>query len=508
MKPYPWWTPEHIEFQKKLGEFLDNYVEREAKTRWTREFPFDIYKAIGDAGFTGAAIGKEYGGLGLGCTGSVILADELWTRFPGIGRIVVGNMNGGLMQLVEYGTEEQKKRLLPDIVKGETGAVAITETTAGTDAAGMTVKATKEGEYYVLNGKKRYIVGAGVADRYFIYAVTDDSPEAHKKHKHLTAFLLKKGTPGFTCEKINEILGFENVQNGSLDLKDVKIHEMDRIGEEGDGWKILMGGLNFERTNIAGTMVGLHRGLLRYVIDYPSRRVQFGKPTIDIPAVQDKIANIVMRTKILRDSVYATACRFDNGEDITIDASAVKGLAAELALQSGNDATQILGGDGINRFYPIQNLFELAKADHIAGGTVEACKLVVFRMAVKKMGEDTKMPRRILDPELRVPVPTFKPVEKKEACTPENLLNLLAENYLINPGLHMTPADIEVYLEGDVQAAIKALVEAGDAHIVANRKTGEATLVAATYPGLEKAKDKEFYRWFPDYVANDDRRHF
>ena len=107
MKPYPWWTPEHVEFQKNLAAFLDQYVEREAKTRWTREFPFDIYKAIGEAGFTGAAIGKEYGGLGLGCTGSVILADELWTRFPGIGRIVVGNMNGGLMQLVEYGTEEE-----------------------------------------------------------------------------------------------------------------------------------------------------------------------------------------------------------------------------------------------------------------------------------------------------------------------------------------------------------------------------------------------------------------
>lgn len=506
MKPYPWWTQEHIDFQKELSDFLDGLVEEEAKSRWTREFPFEIYKKIGEKKYTGAAVPKEYGGLGLGCTGSVIVADELWSRFPGIGRIVIGNMNGGLMQLVDHGNEEQKKRLLPNIINGELGAVVITETTAGTDASGMTVTAEKDGEEYVLNGKKRFIVAAGVADRYFIYAVTDPSPEAVKKHRHLSAFLLHKGTPGFTCEKINEILGFENVQNGSLDLKDVRIHERDRIGEEGEGWKILMGGLNFERTNIAGTMVGLHRQLIRYIVDYPARRVQFGKPTLDIPANQDKIANVIMRTKILRDSVYATAARYDNGEDITIDASAVKGIAADLALHSANDATQVMAGDGINRFYPIQNCFELAKADHIAGGTVEACKLVVFRMAVKKMGEDTKMPRRVLDPELRVPLPTYKPVEKKEAATPESLLNLLAENYLINPGLHMTPEDIAEYLDGDIEAAMNALLESGDASAVKNRRTGAVTLIHATYPGLEKAKDKEYYRWFPEYV--DETRRF
>lgn len=508
MKPYPWWTPEHIAFQKEVSDYLDTLYEREAVTRWTREFPFDLFEEFGKKGFTGAAIPKEYGGLGLGCTGSVILADELWTRYPSMGRIVVGNMNGGLRQIVEHGTEDQKKRFLPDIAAGEIGAVAITETTAGTDAAGITVQAVKDGDHYVINGKKRFIVGAGVANRYFVYAQTSTDPAVVKKHRHLTAFLIKKGVPGFSCEKINDILGFENIQNGSLDFHNVIVPETDRLGEEGEGWKILMGGLNFERTNIAGTLVGLHRQLLHYVVDYSTRRVQFGKATIDIAANQDKIANIVMRTKLLRDSTYYTAYCWDREEEITIDASTVKCMGAEMALQSANEATQIMGGDGINRFYPIQNLFELAKSDHIAGGTVEACRLTIFRFCVKSMKEDTKMPRRILDPKLGVPVPTAKPVAKKEAATADNLLKLLAENYIINPGLHMTPEDIAEYLDGDIEAAIAALVASGDAATINDRKTGKAKLVRATYPGLDKANPKEHYRWFPPYVESDPRRTF
>ena len=117
---------------------------------------------------------------------------------PGVGRIVVGNMNGGLRQIIEYGTEEQKKRFLPEIASGETGAVVITEMTAGTDASGVSVTAIKEGDHYVLNGKKRFIVGAGAAERYFVYARTSDDPADIKKRIHITAFIVKSGTPGFS----------------------------------------------------------------------------------------------------------------------------------------------------------------------------------------------------------------------------------------------------------------------------------------------------------------------
>lgn len=215
MKPYWWWSEEQKEFYYSVGEFLKQYAKYEAKTRYTREFPFPIFEAIGKAGFIGAAIPKEYGGLGLGCTGSVMLAEQCYFMSPAVGRIVVGNMNGGLRQLIEFANEEQKAKYLPGIAAGQPGAVAITEVSAGTDAAGVSLAAVRQGDKYILNGRKRFIVGAGVAKTYFLYARTSDDPEMLKKRRHLTAFMIKADeVKGIATEKINEILGFENIQNG------------------------------------------------------------------------------------------------------------------------------------------------------------------------------------------------------------------------------------------------------------------------------------------------------
>ena len=506
MKAFPWWTEEQKAFQKEVSEFTKTIAAREAVTRWTREFPKDIFEEIGRRGYIGAAIPKEYGGLGLGATGSCILADELNARMPGVGRIVVGNMNGGLRQIIEYGTEEQKKRFLPEIASGETGAVVITEMTAGTDAAGVSVTAKKEGDHYVLNGKKRFIVAAGVADRYFVYARTSDDPEDYRKRRHLSAFIIKKGTPGFTTEKINEILAFENIQNGSLDFDDVIVPEADRIGKEGEGWKIMMAGLNFERTNIAAGTVGWIRLVLNQCVPYAQRRVQFGKTTADMPSNQDKIANIVMRLNFLRNSVYYTALQWDQGEDITVEASSVKCMGVEMALKSAEEATQIMGGDGVNRFYPVQNIFEVSKTEHVAGGTVEACRMTVFRSAVKTMKEDLEMTRRIADPETGVPVPVFDEMEKKLPVSEENVLAVLAEDYRVNPALHMTIGDLQWYLDGteeEIASASESLEASGDVMILRDKKSGKVKLVKATYAGLKKAYPKEHYRWFPEWITED-----
>ncbi|MDD4239270.1 MAG: acyl-CoA dehydrogenase family protein [Desulfotomaculaceae bacterium] len=504
MQPFPWWTKEQIAFAEEVREFVKEVAPIDAATRWTREFPYEIYKMIGERGFMGAAIPKEYGGLGLGATGACILAEEIHTMMPGIGRIVVGNMNGGVRQIVEAGTEEQKKRYLPAIASGEIGAVVITEMTAGTDAAGLTLTAKKEGSNYILNGKKRFIVAAGVADRYFVYARTSDDPVDFKKRKHVTAFMLKKGAPGFTCEKLNEILAFENVQNGSLDFQDVVIPEADRIGAEGEGWKIMMAGLNFERTVIASGTIGWQRLMLNNAVPYSQRRVQFGKATSDIPANQDKIADLVIRLKISRIAVYYTAWLWDREEDVSIEASAIKAYGAELTLESAKQATQIMGGDGVNRFYPVQNIYEVAKTEHVAGGTVEACRMVIFRNCLKMMKEDIQMPRRVIDEKLGVPVPAVGSVANKLAVSEENVLAVLAEDYRINPGLHMTLEDIKEYVDTDDAALEKAIVGLegkGDVMVLRNKKGIQ--LVKATYAGLNKANPKEYYRWFPTWATED-----
>ena len=506
MESMPWWTPEQTAFMKEVKEFVKTLAPYEAKTRWTREFPFEIYEKVGQKGYMGACIPKEYGGLGLGATGACILAEEFHSVMPGIGRFIVGNMNGGVRQVIEHGTEAQKKKYLPEIARCELGAVVITEVTAGTDAAGVAMTAKKEGDHYILHGKKRFIVGAGVADRYLVYALTDPNPEAVKKRKHLTAFFVKKGTPGFTTEKINEILAFENVQNGSLDFNNVKISVEDRLGEEGEAWEIMMGGLNFERTVIAAGTLGWQRILLNYCYPYAQRRVQFGKPTIDQSTNQTKLANMVSRLKVMRAAIYHTANLWDLERDVSVEASVIKAFGAEMTLQSAMEATQLLGGDGVNRFYPVQNIFEVAKTEHVAGGTIEACHLTIFRSALKDLREDIQMPRRVLDKEIGVPVPDYS-APSKVALNEDSLLKTLAEDYKVNPGLHMTIPDLKQYLEGDDAAIVAAIESLEKQGLVMTYKTKKGIeLAKATYAGLEKAFPREEYRWFPDWALKDKAR--
>lgn len=505
---FPWWTEEHKKLQQDIRAFMRKWAPREMESRWKREIPFDFYEAFGKAGFTGAPIPKEYGGLGLGCTGGVIVADEVHSISPGLGRYIVGNMMGGVMQLLDAGTEEQKKKYLPRIAAGEIGCVGITEVTAGTDAAGMEVFAELKGDKYVLNGKKRFIVGAGLAQHYIVYAKTSNDPEAYKKRKHLTAFWLDRGAKGFSSERINEILSFENVQNGSLDFDNVEIPVSARIGEEGEGWMVLMNGLNFERTLISGSAVAWQRTLLKYAYPYSERRVQFGRPTADIVLNQMRLADMIMRYKTTRLSSYYTAYLWDLNADITIDASMAKCMGAESTMASAHDGVMVMGGDGINRWYPVQGLFEVAKTDYIAGGTLEACKLVVYRAAPKLLGDVCKMPRRIISKELGVAVPTYEPAENRLPVSEDNLLKVLAEDYRVNQGLHMTIGDLKVYIDGDDEAianAALALKEKGLAMIYGNKKK-PVILVKASYDGLRKANPKEYYRWEPDYVSKDPRR--
>ncbi|TEB05462.1 Acyl-CoA dehydrogenase [Pelotomaculum schinkii] len=505
MESFPWWSEEQKQLAKDVRAFMQKIAKREMETRWTREFPFDLYEEFGKTGFTGAAFPKEYGGMGLGCTGGCIVAEEVHKVSPGLGRIIVGNMMGGVMQLLDFGTEDQKKKYLPRIAQGEIGCVGITEVTAGTDAAGIEVEAKPEGDHYVLNGKKRFIVGAGVAQHYIVYARSSNNPEDVKKHRHLTAFWVEKGVPGFTTERINEILGFENVQNGSLDFDNVIIPVENRIGQEGEGWKVLMHGLNFERTLISASAAAWQQILLQYTVPYSQRRVQFGRPTIDIAGNQTRIADIIMRLKTTRMSVYYTAYLWDLGKDITIEASMVKACGAENTFASSCDATQVMGGDGVNRFYPVQNVFEVAKTDYIAGGTLEACRLVIFRSGLKLMAEDMQMPRRVISEKLGVPVPAAGPVEKKLALSEENVLAVLGEDYRINQGLHMTLGDIEQYIDADDEAlgkVIDALQEQGLVMTYRTRK-GAVQLVKANYKGLKKAYPKEYYRWAPEFVTED-----
>ena len=500
MESYPWWTEDHKKLAQEVETFVREVMPRDEETRWKREFPWDIFERITEEGFTGAGIPKEYGGLGLGATGACIAAEAL-NRMPGPGRVFVGNMLGGLRQLIEFGTEEQKKRFLPRIAKGEIGAVVITEPFAGTDAAAIETRARREGDTYVLNGKKRYVVSAGLAHRYVVYARTSDDPEDIRRHRHLTAFIVEKGTQGFTVERVNEVIGFENIQNGCLDFDEAVVPVANVIGEEGEGWRVMTAGLNFERTLISAQDLGWMRELLGNVVPYAQRRVQFGRPTIDLVNNQFKIADLIIKLKMARLITYYTAHLWDLGSDITLESNVAKVFNCEGAMGASLDAIQVMGGDGVTPFYPLAAIMKVAKVENIAGGTMEACRLVIYRTAMRQMAEELKMPRRTIHDELGVPVPLSNLPERKKEVDEQGLLKLLAEDYRVNPGLHMSSEDIKEVFDVDDAKLDEVLLALEDKGLVKlyRGKKGIA-LAKATYEGLSKAYPLEYYKWFPVWI--------
>jgi len=503
MDTYPWWTDEHCAFHEEVQAFVEELMPRDAETRWKREFPWDIFEKTGEKGYTGAGIPKEYGGMGLGATGACIAA-EAFNRMPGPGRVFVGNMLGGLRQILEFGTEEQKNRFLPRIAQGEIGAIVITEPFAGTDAAAQVMTARREGDVYLLNGKKRYIVSAGVAERYMVYARTSENPDDRKSYRHLTAFIVEKGAPGFTVEKINEIMGFENIQNGVLDFKDVPV-PVDRVlGEEGQGWRVMTAGLNFERTLICAQTAGWMGELLRNTVPYAQRRVQFRKPTIGFVNNQFKIADLVSRVKIARLLAYYTSYLWDLGWDISLDSNVAKVYNCEAAVASSLDAIQVMGGDGLTPFYPLSAFMSVSKVENIAGGTMEACRMVIQRTAMKQMAEDLKMPKKVIHKELGIPVPINGDPEKAGPFEEESLMKVLAEDYRVNPGLHMSRDDLKSYFDvtdDELDRVLLALEEKGLVQL--NRDKKGIALAKATYEGLNQAFPQDHYAWYPSWVTKD-----
>jgi len=506
MEYFPWWSDEQKKFAAEVKGFVDDIVPRDEEARWKREFPWDIYEAIGEKGYNGAMIPKEYGGLGLGATGACIATEQI-ARMPNVGRVFTGNILGGLGQILAYGSDEQKERFLPRIAKGELGAICITEPFAGTDAAAIESIARCDGDNYLISGKKRFVVSAGVATRYMLYARTSDDPEVILRHRHLTAFIVEKGMPGFTVEKINEIIGFDDIQNGVLNLDEVLVPIGNRIGEEGEGWRVMMEGVNVERTVIAAMAVGWQRSLLGTAIPYTQRRVQFGRPTADLVNNQLKMSDLIIRFRMSRLNCFYNAYLYDLGEDIAIGSAIAKAFNVERTVESARDAIQLMGGDGVTPFYIPEIIYKVSKVEEISSGTVEAMRIIIYRAWLREMAEDIKMPRRIIHKDLGVPITTYEKPVKQSQIDEDGVLKLLAEDYIVNPGLHMSREDLQEVFDVADDALDNILVSLERKKLVKlYRNRRGIQLAKATYEGLRQANPLERYQWFPWWV--DDKRKF
>jgi alkylation response protein AidB-like acyl-CoA dehydrogenase len=502
MESYPWWD----EKQKKLAEetrrFADENLPRGEEIAWTREFPADLLKAVAERGWFGAPIPEAYGGMEAGVTGCCIVAEELSRICSALVGAYSVTMFGGMEQLIKFGSEEQRRRWLPQIVKGKLGAICITEPAIGSDAAGIETTAKLDGDEYILNGKKRFITNAGVADIYCVYAKTSDDPGDRTKYRHLSAFIVEKGTPGFTVERINELGGWAGLPNGYLSFDNARVPVENRLGAEGDGWKVLVDGLNFERNLFAAGMLGPMREAIRYAVGHAQRRLQFGRPTIDFEVNQFKIADMLARLRTARLLTYYAAYLMDLKAEAVMEATLAKLYASEAYERLVIDAQQVMGGDGWTRFYPLETFVRDAKVNQLGAGTSEIMRMVLYRQGLRAMREELKMPHREIHPKLGVPVLTTKPKVIAEV-NEKTLLEVLAEDYRVNPGLYMSRDHMKERLAGvddeQLDKLLTSLEAKGSVKLYRDRR-GNIAMAKATYKGLKEAKPPEYYQWFPEWI--------
>jgi len=486
--------------------FAEKNMGNGQETFWTKKFPKELLREAARMGWFGAAIPREYGGIDAGVTGVAIVAEELSRVGSALAEAYAVSMFGGVEQLLAFGTEEQKQKWLPRIAKGEVvGAVCITEPSVGSDAAGVESTAKREGNHYVLNGKKRFITNAGLADIYVVYARTSEKPEDSGKYQHLTAFLVEKGTPGFSVEKINELSGWFGLPNGFLDFTDAKVPADSVIGHEGEGWKVMMAGLNFERVVYSAGMLGPVRESIRYAVAYSQRRMQFGKPTIDMPTNQAKIADMLAGLHTSRLLVYHAAHLLDAHRDAMVEAATAKLVVSETYERLISDAIMVMGGDGWTRFYPVESYLRDAKVNQIGAGTNDIMRLVILRGGLKALGKDLRMPQRKMHEKLGVPVSTAEPLPKVEVSE-DNVLRVLAEDYQANPGLFMSREDLKERLTDVDDEKLDQVLKSLEAkQFVKLYRDGRGTiaLVKASYAGLRESGPLEKFKWYPDWLDKD-----
>ena len=509
MEYFPWWT----ESQKKLADdakaFTDEVlIPLATRQAWKLEYPWESLKEMGKKGWFGALIPEEYGGRmkEWGVTGTCIILEET-SRAGFAATPFSSSMIGSATQLVHDGNEEQKRRWLPKMATGELlGAITMTEPYAGSDIASIETTGVRDGDHYVVNGKKRFQTGSAAAHLYMSYVKTSDDPEATRKHNHLTALIIEKGAPGFTIERVNDLIGMEGVYNCYMDFNNVRVPVADRLGDENMGWWVMMRGLNVERIcTVAGVLGGMREGL-RYALQHLQRRVQFGAPTGDIATNQFKVADMLANLSLARLSVYYAAYCADLGLDISVTSAAAKLFGTTANLANATEAVQLMGGNGVTKYYPVEGIFRGAKLIQIAAGTDEVLKLVLYRMGVRAMAEDLKVPVRVMDEELKIPMPLGKVPPRKKVASDDDVLKMLAEDYRVNPGLHMTVGDLKERLDAsdeDLNKHLLSLEEKGLASVFRDRR-GAIAMARATYQGLAKANPLEYYKYIPAWADKKD----
>jgi alkylation response protein AidB-like acyl-CoA dehydrogenase len=368
-----------------VQQLARDFAEKELRPRImkydeSQEFPFEIAAKLAALGFLGATFPEEYNGAGLSVLDFTILVEEISKVDPSIGLSVCAHNGLCTSHIFNFGSEEQKKKYLPDLCSGKKlGGWGLTESSSGSDAGGMKTTAVKEGNDWVLNGGKTFITHGSVGATFVVLAVTDKS-----KHHGVSAFILEKGMPGFSVGKKENKLGMRASDTASLSFDSVRVPGGNLIGKEGDGFKQALQVLDGGRIGIAALSVGLAQGALDASVKYAKDRHQFGKPLSDFQAIQFKLADMAMEIEAARLLTRKAAFLKMQGENYTLEAAQAKYFASEVATRAANEAVQIHGGYGFIKDYPVEKFYRDVKLLTIGEGTSEVQKMVIARALINE----------------------------------------------------------------------------------------------------------------------------
>jgi acyl-CoA dehydrogenase len=374
------------EEQKMMQKMVRDFAEKEIapiveEMEETDRFPREVIKRMGELGLMGIPIPEAYGGAEMDYTSYIIAIHELSKVSATVGVILSVHTSVGTLPILAFGTEEQKKRYIPKLATGEyLGAFALTEPSSGSDASSMKTRAVRDGDHYILNGSKIFITNGGEADTYVAFARTNPD---EKGSKGVTAFIIERDMPGFSVGKKEKKMGLNGSNTVEIIFEDCRVPVENRLGEEGQGFKIAMANLESGRIGIAAQSLGIAEAALNYATAYAKERHQFGKPIGQNQGLGFKLADMATEVEAAKLLTYRAADLKNHGIPCMQEVSMAKLFASKAAVKASIEAVQVYGGYGYTKDYPVERLFRDAKVCEIYEGTSEIQKIVISRNLMK-----------------------------------------------------------------------------------------------------------------------------
>ena len=336
--------------------------------------PRELVREMADLGFMGIDVPEKWGGAGLDMVAYVLVMEEVNRACASTGVILGSHVSLATAPLLRYGTDEQKERLLAPLARGEKlGCFALSEPASGSDAAAMRTSAKRDGDGWVLNGTKNFITNGAFADLTIVFAQTDPS----KRHHGIVAFVVEKGTPGFTVGKLEKKLGIRGSDTAQLHFSDCRVPDANRLGEAGEGFKIALSTLDGGRAGIAAQAVGIGRACLEDSLAYAQEREAFGQKIAEFQAIQWKLADMATEIDAARLLTWRAAALKDQGQPFGVEAAMAKLFASDAAMRAARECVQIFGGYGYLRDFPAERHYRDAKITEIYEGTSEIMHHVI-----------------------------------------------------------------------------------------------------------------------------------